>query len=126
MCLNGSRQRPLILEIEDLHWIDPSSDACLAALVERMAGAPLLVLVTYRPGYRPAWIDRSYVTQVALQPLTSQDSLRVVQAVLPTVTPTAPLVPQLVAKADGNPFFSRGVGPHGRGAGDQRALPHRA
>ena len=105
MCLKGSQQRPLILEIEDLHWIDPSSDACLAALVERMAGAPLLVLVTYRPGYRPAWIDRSYVTQVALQPLTSQDSLRVVQAVLPTAALSAPLVPQLLAKADGNPFF---------------------
>jgi predicted ATPase len=105
MCLNGSRQRPLILEIEDLHWIDPSSDECLAALVERMAGAPVLVLVTYRPGYRPAWIDRSYVTQVALQPLTSKESLQVVQAVLPTVAPSAPLVPQLLAKADGNPFF---------------------
>jgi class 3 adenylate cyclase/DNA-binding winged helix-turn-helix (wHTH) protein/tetratricopeptide (TPR) repeat protein len=105
MCLQGSHQRPLILEIEDLHWIDPSSNECLEALVERMAGAPLLVLVTYRPGYRPAWIDRSYVTQVALQPLTSQDSLRVVQAVLPTAALTAPLVPQLLAKADGNPFF---------------------
>jgi class 3 adenylate cyclase/DNA-binding winged helix-turn-helix (wHTH) protein/predicted ATPase len=105
MCLNGSRQLPLILEVEDLHWIDPSSDECLAALVERMAGAPLLVLVTYRPGYRPAWIDKSYVTQVALQPLTSQDSLRVVQAALPTVALSAPLVPQLLAKADGNPFF---------------------
>ena len=105
MCLSGSHQRPLILEIEDLHWIDASSDACLAALVERMAGAPLLVLVTYRPGYRPAWIDRSYGTQVALQPLTSHDSLRVVQAVLPTAALTVPLVPQLVAKADGNPFF---------------------
>ncbi len=105
MCLQGSRQRPLILEIEDLHWIDASSDECLTALVERMAGAPLLVLVTYRPGYRPAWIDKSYVTQVALQPLTSQDSLRVVQAVLPTAALTAPLVPQLLAKADGNPFF---------------------
>jgi class 3 adenylate cyclase/DNA-binding winged helix-turn-helix (wHTH) protein/predicted ATPase len=105
MCLNGSRQRPLVLELEDLHWIDASSDECLAALVERMAGAPLLVLVTYRPGYRPAWMDRSYVTQLALQPLTSKDSLRVVQAVLPTVAPGAPLVPQLLAKADGNPFF---------------------
>jgi predicted ATPase len=105
MCLNGSRQRPLILEIEDLHWIDPSSDECLAALVERIAGAPILVLVTYRPGYRPTWIDKSYVTQVALQPLTSQDSLQVVQAVLPTGTPNVPLVPQLLAKADGNPFF---------------------
>jgi predicted ATPase len=105
ICLNGSRQRPIILEIEDLHWIDASSDECLTALVERMAGAPILVLVTYRPGYRPAWMDRSYVTQIALQPLTSQDSLRVVQAVLPTVAPSTPLVPQLVAQAEGNPFF---------------------
>jgi len=105
MCLNGSRPLPLILEIEDLHWIDPSSDECLAALVERMAGAPILVLATYRPGYRPAWIDKSYVTQVALQPLTPQDSLRVVQATLPTVAPSDALVPQLLAKADGNPFF---------------------
>src|SRR5262245_44802168 len=79
MCLYGSRSQPLILEIEDLHWIDASSDACLTALVERMAGAALLLLVTYRPGYRPSWVDKSYVTQVSLQPLTRQDSLRVVQ-----------------------------------------------
>ena len=105
MCLNGARHQPLILEVEDLHWIDASSDECLAALIERMAGAPILVLVTYRPGYRPAWIDKSYATQVALQPLTSQDSLRVVQAVLPIVALSTPLVPQLLAKADGNPFF---------------------
>ena len=105
MCLNGARHHPLILEVEDLHWIDASSDECLAALIERMAGAPILVLVTYRPGYRPAWIDKSYATQVALQPLTSQDSLRVVQAVLPIVALSTPLVPQLLAKADGNPFF---------------------
>ena len=69
-----------------------------------MARAPLLVLVTYRPGYRPPWVDKSYATQVALQPLSSQDSLRVVQAVLPAAL-QAPLVPQLLAKAEGNPFF---------------------
>ena len=105
MCLQGSRPQPLILEIEDLHWIDASSDECLTALVERMAGAALLILVTYRPGYRPAWVDKSYATQVSLQPLTRQDSLRVVQAVLPAAVQAAPLVPQLLAKAEGNPFF---------------------
>src|SRR5262249_26963736 len=42
IALNGSQQRPLVLEIEDLHWIDASSEECLAALVERMAGVPLL------------------------------------------------------------------------------------
>jgi predicted ATPase/class 3 adenylate cyclase len=105
MCLQGSRPQPLILEIEDLHWIDASSDECLTVLVERMAGAALLVLVTYRPGYRPPWVDKSYVTQVSLQPLTQSDSLRVVQAVLPGAAQTVPLVPQLLAKAEGNPFF---------------------
>jgi class 3 adenylate cyclase/DNA-binding winged helix-turn-helix (wHTH) protein/predicted ATPase len=105
LCLNGSRLQPLILELEDLHWIDASSDECLMALVERMAGAALLVLVTYRPGYRPPWVDKSYATQMALQPLPSQDSLQVVQAVLPTAAQTAPLVPQLLAQAEGNPFF---------------------
>ena len=105
LALNGSRQRPLVLEIEDLHWIDASSEECLAALVERMAGVPLLLLVTYRPGYRPAWIDKSYVTQVALHPLSSEDSLRVVQAVLPERRLSTPAVPHLLAKAEGNPFF---------------------
>src|SRR4029450_13055321 len=105
MCLNGTRAQPLILEMEDLHWIDASSDECLTALVERMAGAAILVLVTYRPGYRPTWGDKSYATQVSLQSLTSQDSLQVVQAVLPPAAQAAPLVPQLLAQAEGNPFF---------------------
>src|SRR5262245_34219661 len=105
MCLQGSRRQPLILEMEDLHWVDASSDECLTALVERMAGAAILVLVTYRPGYRPPWVDKSYMTQVALQPLTPPDSLRVVQAVLPPAAQTLPLVPLVLAKAEGNPFF---------------------
>src|SRR5499427_7568291 len=105
LCLHGSRPQPLILEMEDLHWIDASSEECLTALVERMAGAALLVLVTYRPGYRPLWVDKSYATQMALQPLTPPDSLRVVHAVLPPAAHTVPLVPQVLAQAEGNPFF---------------------
>jgi predicted ATPase len=105
MCLNRSQQCPLILEVEDLHWIDATSDECLTAVVERMAGVPLLMLVTYRPGYRPAWIDKSYVTQVALQPLASHDCRQVVQAVLGTALPAEPMVPPLLTKAGGNPFF---------------------
>jgi class 3 adenylate cyclase/tetratricopeptide (TPR) repeat protein len=105
MCLHGSRRQPLILEMEDLHWIDASSDECLTALVERMAGAAILVLVTYRPGYRSTWVDKSYATQVSLQPLTPPDSARLVQAVLPAAVQAAPLVPRLLAKAEGNPFF---------------------
>ncbi len=105
MGLNSSRTRPLILTVEDLHWIDASSEAYLTALVERLAGVPILLLVTFRPGYRPAWLDKSYVTQLALQPLGPQASLQVVRAVLRQTPVDAHLEQQLLAKAEGNPFF---------------------
>lgn len=105
LCLNGSRQRPLVLEIEDLHWIDASSEACLAAIVERIAGMPLLLLVTARPGYRPPWIDKSYTTQLALTPLDPQGSRRVVQAIVGTLSLPEPTLEAILARADGNPLF---------------------
>ena len=62
LSLHGSRQRPLILTVEDLQWIDPTSEAFLASLVERFGGAPILLLTTYRPGYRSPWLGKSSAT----------------------------------------------------------------
>ena len=102
--------------MENLHWIDPTSEEWLTALVERMAGAAILLLVTYRPGYRPAWLAQSYATQLALPRLTADDSLMLVQSV-----PQAEHLPdrlrlEIVGKAAGNPFFleelARAVGEH--------------
>src|SRR5499426_3487631 len=69
MSLYGSQQRPLIFEIEDLHWIDQTSEAYLSSLVESLTGASILLLTTYRPGYRPSWVEKSYATQVSLSNL---------------------------------------------------------
>ena len=66
---------------------------------------PILVLATYRPGYRPPWLDKSYATQLTLSPLSPQDSVQVVRAVLSTETVPAPLAQTILAKAQGNPFF---------------------
>jgi predicted ATPase len=77
----------------------------LTALVERLAGAPLLLLTTYRPGYHPPWLEKSYATQVALTRLSPADSRRIVQAV-PGSTPMAEALMQaIIAKAEGNPLF---------------------
>jgi tetratricopeptide (TPR) repeat protein len=103
--LNRGWQQPLVLAVENLHWIDPTSEAFLASLVERLAGVPVLLLATFRPGYRPPWLDKSYATQIALQSLGPDDSRQVVRSVLRT-TPLSPaLEQQLLAKAEGNPFF---------------------
>jgi DNA-binding winged helix-turn-helix (wHTH) protein len=105
LALHGARRRPLVLEVENLQWLDPSSEEVLMALVERLAGAAILLLVSYRPGYRLPWLDKSYATQMALSPLTPPDSRRVVLANLRTTSVKEALVQAIVAKAGGNPFF---------------------
>jgi class 3 adenylate cyclase/tetratricopeptide (TPR) repeat protein len=103
--VRSSRRCPLVLLVEDVHWIDPASEACLAGLAEALGGASLLLVTSYRPGYRPAWIDRSYATQISLAPLRRDDSLRVVRSLLPELAPDDPLVRLILDRAEGNPFF---------------------
>jgi tetratricopeptide (TPR) repeat protein len=101
----SSRPQPLIVVVEDFHWIDTTSEAFFASLVEGLAGVPILCLATYRPGYRPPWGDRSYATQIALHSLTPQESLTVVHSVRPHEQLSPALVQEILAKAEGNPFF---------------------
>ena len=105
MGLRGSRQRPIVFVCEDLQWIDRSSEECLASLIEAAAGASVLSLLTYRPGYRPPWMDKSYATQLALQPLSRGDSQRIVESLLTTRSAQEALAPAILSKAEGNPFF---------------------
>jgi DNA-binding NtrC family response regulator/tetratricopeptide (TPR) repeat protein len=105
MCLRGGRQRPIVFVCEDLQWIDRTSEECLASLIEAVAGASVLSLMTYRPGYRPPWIDKSYATQLALQPLSRGDSQRLVESLLATRSVHDALAPTILSKAEGNPFF---------------------
>jgi class 3 adenylate cyclase/tetratricopeptide (TPR) repeat protein len=105
LCVHASRRQPLVIAIEDLHWIDTTSEELLTSLVEHIAGVPILLMATYRPGYRPPWLEKSYATQVSLQPLTLRDSRRLLQEVFTTTTVPDTLVQQLIEQADGNPFF---------------------
>ena len=117
LSLQSSQRCPLVMAVEDLHWIDATSEAWLAALAERLAGARILLLVTFRPGYRPPWMGRSDATQLALSRLTPQDSAQVVHALLPPAQRSTVLLHEIVTKAEGNPFFlaelTRSVAEHG-------------
>jgi predicted ATPase len=104
LVLQGARRRPLLLEVENLHWIDPNSEEVLAALVERFIGARSLLLLTYRLGYRPPWIEKSYATQMALAGLAPRDSRRLVQAVIRTAPVPEALVQAILAQELGHPF----------------------
>src|SRR5262249_30385839 len=64
-----SLHQPLLLLIEDLHWLDSETDAWLHLLSERLATVRLLLLVNYRPEYQHAWGSKTYYTQLRLDPL---------------------------------------------------------
>ena len=64
--LAGARSQPVVLAFEDLHWADPTSLDLLRALAERGAQAPLLLLATTRPEFRPPWSLRSHHSLISL------------------------------------------------------------
>jgi DNA-binding winged helix-turn-helix (wHTH) protein/tetratricopeptide (TPR) repeat protein len=117
LLLHASTRRPVLIVVEDVHWIDRTSEEFLAVLVDQAAAARLLIIVTCRPGYRMPWRDRSYATQMTLTPLATADS----EALIDSVARQTHLPPQvsaeILAKAEGNPFFleelTRAVLDHG-------------
>ena len=105
LVLHDSQHRPLVLAVENLHWVDATSEEWLTTLVEHLTGAAILLLVTHRPGYRPPWLAQSVATQLALPRLLPEDSRAVVQSVLQTTPLPEPLLQSIVTQAAGNPFF---------------------
>ena len=71
--LAGARSQPVALAFEDLHWADPTSLDLMQALAERGAQAPMLILATARPEFRPPWSLRSHHSVISLSPLDRAD-----------------------------------------------------
>jgi class 3 adenylate cyclase/tetratricopeptide (TPR) repeat protein len=105
MSLRASRNQPLVLEIEDLHWADRTSEEYFAFLAEILLGAAIFLVATYRPGYRPPWSDRSFATQVSLGRLDADESFAIVRSLLPVSAERNAQAELILAKAEGNPFF---------------------
>jgi class 3 adenylate cyclase/tetratricopeptide (TPR) repeat protein len=116
----GSVQHPLVLVVEDLHWIDKVSEEFLGYLAENIPDTRVLMLATYRPGYRPPWLDKSYAGQTPVQPLSRDDSLHLVRSVLQAERVIDLVTEEILAKGDGNPFFLEQLALH---AGEAKGLP---
>jgi predicted ATPase len=82
LVLAVARHQPLVLILEDVHWIDKATEEVLAALVEAMATVPLLLILVYRPEYLHAWANKAYHIQVALTRLPSASSVEMMRAIL--------------------------------------------
>jgi class 3 adenylate cyclase/tetratricopeptide (TPR) repeat protein len=103
--LRESLNQPLIVIFEDLHWIDAESRAFLNLLADSIGTSRILLLVNYRPEYRHEWGNKTYYTQLRLDPLGKESAEEMLTALLGSEPELTPLKQLIVEKTEGNPFF---------------------
>jgi predicted ATPase/class 3 adenylate cyclase len=103
--LRIAAQQPLLLVMEDLHWVDPSTVELLSLLVDQGPTARILALWTFRPDFSPPWMGRSHVTQVMLPRLPRRQAAELTGRVAHGKALPPKVVEQVVAQTDGVPLF---------------------
>jgi predicted ATPase len=103
--LRESQVQPLLLVCEDLHWLDTETQAWLDSLGESLPTARLLLLVSYRLDYRHSWGNKTYYTQLRLDPLPPAHADAFLRALLGDDASLALLTQLLIQRTEGNPFF---------------------
>jgi class 3 adenylate cyclase/tetratricopeptide (TPR) repeat protein len=105
LLLQESRQQPLVVVIEDLHWIDQQSEEALDVLVDVLPSAPILLVLTCRQDYKHSFGERTYFNRLTLTDLQPEESAALAQAVLDVTTLPLELSQLIASKAEGNPFY---------------------
>ncbi|MBW2174227.1 MAG: hypothetical protein JRF64_06220, partial [Deltaproteobacteria bacterium] len=103
--LRGAEMRPLVMAIEDLHWVDKSSEDYWKNLLDSISGARIFLLFTYRPDFVHTWGGRTYHNQVNLNRFSNQESLLMVSHLLRTDDLDRGLEELILEKTEGVPFF---------------------
>ncbi len=101
----GSQNRPIILVVEDLHWIDKTSEEFLDYLIGWLAGARILLILLYRPEYTHHWGSKSYYNRIGLDQLTPKSSAELIRSILQDGEAVPELRELILDRAAGNPLF---------------------
>jgi class 3 adenylate cyclase/predicted ATPase len=98
-------RRPVLIVLEDMHWIDPTTRELLDLLVERLVTLPVLLVVTLRDDIESPWGGQPHVTRLPLQRLSLRHSAAMVEGLAPGGTISARLLEEIVGRTDGVPLF---------------------
>jgi len=100
-----SQRVPVVLLVEDLHWMDARSEDVVRIVLEGIAALPVLVLLTHRPGYAQPFGDQTYYTRITLHGLAEPMTGMMVERVLGSSSLPAEARELILRKAEGNPLF---------------------
>ena len=100
-----SRNQPLLLIFEDVHWADPSSLELLELTIARVQRIPVLAVITFRPEFSPPWSEHTQVTSLTLSRFTRNLALTMVDRVTHGKSLPEAVQQQIIEKTDGVPLF---------------------
>ncbi|WP_164014269.1 protein kinase domain-containing protein [Pyxidicoccus trucidator] len=106
LLLRLGEDRPVLAEVEDLHWADPSTLQLLGVLLERLPRTRTCLLLTARPDFRPPWPVSGDIRRLALERLPAAIAGELVRRAAGRQGLPSELVAHLVAKTDGVPLFA--------------------
>ena len=105
MLLALAARRPTLCVFEDVHWLDPSTLELLEFAMSRIAHARMLLVISCRPEFRPAWFTRADVTTHSLTRLSRSEVAAMIRDLLRGQTMPQKIVDEIIDKADGVPLF---------------------
>jgi class 3 adenylate cyclase/tetratricopeptide (TPR) repeat protein/energy-coupling factor transporter ATP-binding protein EcfA2 len=105
LLVRESENRTLIIAVDDLQWIDRTSEEFLAYLLGWLANIRILLIILYRPEYTHQWASKSYYSQIGVDQLSTSTSAELVQSILQEGEIATELRELILNRAAGNPLF---------------------
>ena len=105
LLVRESQNKPLIIAIDDLQWIDKTSEEFLTYLIGGLASTRILLILLYRPEYTHPWANKTYYSQIRVDQLSSGVSSDLIRAILEDGEVALELRTLILNRAAGNPLF---------------------
>ena len=97
--------RPVLIIVEDTHWLDPTSLEAFGQVVAQIPNLPVLLIVTFRSEFEPPWIGRSHVTALTINRLAERDVRAMIDNVIGNKPLSLEVRQDIIERTDGVPLF---------------------
>jgi class 3 adenylate cyclase/DNA-binding SARP family transcriptional activator len=105
LLIRASRVRPIVLAIEDLHWVDRTTEELLDHMIGWISEAGILLILLYRNEYTHRWHNKSCYSEIKLGQLSTRKSTQLIAAILEGGNVAPELRELILDRSEGNPFF---------------------
>lgn len=97
--------RPLLIIVEDVHWIDPTTLELMSRMVLELPGHPILLLITTRPGFSPDFLDESHVSLLEIDRLPEEYTAKLLRGVKGAESLPREVLDEVIRRTEGIPLF---------------------